>query len=110
MGGRIAQSRIVGLKHAASMQLCDANAVSALGLGVMQARPWFDGSLANRARHRSPHLDGTPKQSAPVAVAVVITVVKMTAQSNPAEFLGRRIPTIQILDVGAMATGQERYH
>jgi FkbM family methyltransferase len=34
----------------------------------------------------------------------------MTAQSNPGEFLGRRIPTIQILDVGAMATGQERYH
>ena len=34
----------------------------------------------------------------------------MTAQSNPAEFLGRKIPTIQILDVGAMATGQERYH
>ena len=34
----------------------------------------------------------------------------MTAQSNPTEFLGRKIPTVQILDVGAMATGQERYH
>jgi FkbM family methyltransferase len=34
----------------------------------------------------------------------------MTAQSNPGEFLGRKIPTIQILDVGAMSTGQERYH
>lgn len=34
----------------------------------------------------------------------------MTAQSNPGEFLGRKVPTIQILDVGAMSTGQERYH
>ena len=34
----------------------------------------------------------------------------MTGQSSPGEFLGRKIPTIQILDVGAMATGQERYH
>ena len=34
----------------------------------------------------------------------------MTAQSNLGEFLGRTIPTIQILDVGAMSAGQERYH
>ena len=34
----------------------------------------------------------------------------MADQSNPGEFLGRKIPTIQILDVGAMATGEERYH
>jgi FkbM family methyltransferase len=33
----------------------------------------------------------------------------MADQSNPGEFLGRKIPTIQILDVGAMATGEERY-
>jgi len=34
----------------------------------------------------------------------------MTDRSNPGEFLGRKIPAIQILDVGAMATSQERYH
>jgi FkbM family methyltransferase len=34
----------------------------------------------------------------------------MTAQTNPVEFLGRKVPTIQILDIGAMATGEERYH
>jgi FkbM family methyltransferase len=34
----------------------------------------------------------------------------MADQPTPAEFLGHNIPTIQILDVGAMATGQERYH
>ena len=34
----------------------------------------------------------------------------MATCANPGEFLGRKIPTIQILDVGAMATGQERYH
>ena len=34
----------------------------------------------------------------------------MADQPIPAEFLGHNIPTIQILDVGAMATGQERYH
>jgi FkbM family methyltransferase len=36
------------------------------------------------------------------------TAVK--TQANFGEVLGRPIPTIQILDVGAMATGQERYH
>ena len=34
----------------------------------------------------------------------------MTDQSRRGEFLGRKIPAIQILDVGAMATGEERYH
>ena len=38
------------------------------------------------------------------------TLADMADQSNPGEFLGRKIPTIQILDVGAMATGEERYH
>jgi len=37
-------------------------------------------------------------------------VIPSAAQSNPGEFLGRKVPTIQILDVGAMATGEERYH
>ena len=32
------------------------------------------------------------------------------AQPNFSDVLGRPIPIIQILDVGAMATGQERYH
>ena len=34
----------------------------------------------------------------------------MANQPTSGEFLGRKIPAIQILDVGAMATGQERYH
>jgi FkbM family methyltransferase len=34
----------------------------------------------------------------------------MAAQSNLSEILGHTIPTIQILDVGAMSAGQERYH
>jgi FkbM family methyltransferase len=34
----------------------------------------------------------------------------MTDQTNPGRFLGREIPNIQILDVGAMVTGRERYH
>ena len=34
----------------------------------------------------------------------------MENSTNLGEFLGRKIPTIQILDIGAMATGQERYH
>ena len=33
-------------------------------------------------------------------------VIPSAAQSNPGEFLGRKVPTIQILDVGAMATGR----
>ena len=32
------------------------------------------------------------------------------AQGSFSDVLGQPIPTIQILDVGAMATGQERYH
>ncbi len=31
-------------------------------------------------------------------------------QTNFGNVVGRQIPTVQILDVGAMATGQERYH
>jgi FkbM family methyltransferase len=31
-------------------------------------------------------------------------------QANFGQIIGRPIPTVQILDVGAMATGQERYH
>jgi FkbM family methyltransferase len=34
----------------------------------------------------------------------------MADQPTSGKFLGRNIPTIQILDVGAMAAGQERYH
>ena len=33
----------------------------------------------------------------------------MATPSNSGGFLGRNVPTIQILDVGAMATGAERY-
>ncbi|MBX9846966.1 MAG: FkbM family methyltransferase [Xanthobacteraceae bacterium] len=34
----------------------------------------------------------------------------MTTQRSFSDILGRKVPTIEILDVGAMATGQERYH
>jgi protein O-GlcNAc transferase len=34
----------------------------------------------------------------------------MTTQRSFGDILGRKVPTVEILDVGAMATGQERYH
>ncbi len=34
----------------------------------------------------------------------------MTTPKSFSDILGRKLPTVEILDVGAMATGQERYH